>query len=320
MASTAASASPPPAGWASDPGVSAPLRHVRAIIADHLTHGPTDPTLAQRRAWRDALYDAIALPPDVVSTPVRDGAVRGLWQSSPGARHDHVLLYIHGGGYEIGSVRSWRVISAVLARRMGVRAFSVDYPLAPEAHFPAPVDNVVAAYRWLLAQGIGAHDIVFAGDSSGGGLTAAALLQLRMLGLPEPAGALLISPWLDLTNSGKSIDDPPGYDPFNPRAGLESFAHDYLAGHPATDPLASPLFGDLHGLPPLLIQVGGDEALLDDSVRFARRAGSEQVAVTMQVWPHMFHEFQAWAPDLPAASAAMDDAATFLDRALADAR
>ncbi|MFF9160639.1 alpha/beta hydrolase [Streptomyces longwoodensis] len=221
------------------------------------------------------------------------------------------LLYLHGGGYVVGSPDTHAGLVGELARRAGVRAVSVDYRTAPEHPFPAAVDDGLAAYRALLAD-TDPRDLVLAGDSAGGGLSIATLLAARDAGLPQPAAVVLFSPWVDLTLSGGSIRTKEDADPLFVEADLRDYADLYLGTTDPAHPLASPLFADLTGLPPLLVQVGANEVLLDDAVRLAGRAGADDVDVTLEVGPGLPHVFQHHYGRLDEADAALDRAARFL--------
>ncbi|MFI6156174.1 alpha/beta hydrolase [Kitasatospora sp. NPDC051170] len=222
------------------------------------------------------------------------------------------LLFFHGGSYALGSPDTHAGFTGELARRAGVRALSVDYRLAPEQPFPAAVEDGFAAYRDLLDSGTDPRNLVLAGDSAGGGLVLATLLQARDAGLPMPAAAVLFSPWTDLTVSGGSAVSKEGIDPIFTKAGIRDGADLYLGAADPAQPLASPVFADLTGLPPLLIQVGASELLLDDSVRLAGRAGADDVDVTLEVGARLTHVFQLDFATNPAADAALDRAARFL--------
>ncbi|CAL9668635.1 Monoterpene epsilon-lactone hydrolase [Streptomyces sp. enrichment culture] len=222
------------------------------------------------------------------------------------------LLYLHGGGYVIGSPETHAGMVGELARRAGLRAMSVDYRLAPEHPFPAAVDDGLAAYRELLAMGAGPQDLVMAGDSAGGGLTIATLLAAREAGLPQPAAVVVFSPWVDLTLAGGSIRSKEGVDPIFTAADIRAYADLYVGTGDRAHPLASPVFADLTGLPPLLVQVGANEVLLDDAVRLAARAGADDVEVTLEVGPGLPHVFQHHYGRLDEADAALDRAARFL--------
>jgi acetyl esterase/lipase len=223
------------------------------------------------------------------------------------------LLYLHGGGYVIGSPGTHTGLVGELALRAGLSAVSVDYRLAPEHAFPAAVDDGLAAYRELLATGTDPRDLVLAGDSAGGGLVLATLLAARDAGLPLPAAAVLFSPWTDLTLSGASIRDKAGVDPvFASVDDLRPFVEHYAAGTDPSHPLLSPARADLTGLPPLLVQVGTDELLLDDSVLLARRADAAGVDTVLEVGSGLPHVYQHQHGILAEADAALDRAAAFL--------
>ncbi|MFF8928816.1 alpha/beta hydrolase [Streptomyces longwoodensis] len=221
------------------------------------------------------------------------------------------LLYLHGGGYVVGSPDTHAGLVGELARRAGLRAVSVDYRTAPEHPFPAAVDDGLAAYRELLAD-TDPRDLVLAGDSAGGGLSIATMLAAREAGLPQPAAVVLFSPWVDLTLAGGSIRTKEDADPLFVEADLRDYADLYLGPTDPAHPLASPLFADLTGLPPLLVQVGANEVLLDDAVRLAGRAGADDVEVTLEVGPGLPHVFQHYYGRLDEADAALDRAARFL--------
>jgi monoterpene epsilon-lactone hydrolase len=222
------------------------------------------------------------------------------------------LLFLHGGGYVVGSPDTHAGLVGELVRRTGLRALAVDYRLAPEHPFPAAVDDGLAAYRELLATGTDPRDLVLAGDSAGGGLSVATLLAAREAGLPQPAAVVVFSPWVDLTLTGESMRSKEGADPIFVADDLRAYVDRYLGGSAPTHPLASPLFADLSGLPPLLVQVGANELLLDDAVRLAGRAGADGVEVTLEVGPDLPHVFQLQFGRLDEADAALDRAARFL--------
>ncbi|MEU8893340.1 alpha/beta hydrolase [Streptomyces sp. NPDC048442] len=222
------------------------------------------------------------------------------------------LLYLHGGGYVVGSPDTHAGLAGELALRTGLRAVSVDYRLAPEHPFPAAVDDGLAAYRELLATGTDPRELVVAGDSAGGGLSIATLLAAREAGLPQPAAVVTFSPWADLTLTGESMRSKEDADPIFTEADVRAYADLYAATADRAHPLASPVFADLTGLPPLLVQVGANEVLLDDAVRLAGRAGADDVDVTLEVGPGLPHVFQLNYGRLDEADAALDRAARFL--------
>jgi acetyl esterase/lipase len=224
----------------------------------------------------------------------------------------NVILYFHGGVYVIGSADSSVPLVADLARRTNTKVISVDYRLAPENPFPAAVEDASAAYEGLLSQGVDPNNIAISGESAGGGLAVAALLTLRDADVPMPSSAFVMSPWADLTLSGNTIVDRQDIDPILTGEGLRPRAGDYVAGANPSDPYISPVFADLHGLPPILIQVGAHEILLSDAVRLAERAANADIAVTLEVVPGVPHVFQAYAAVLDEGGAALDRAAAFL--------
>jgi acetyl esterase/lipase len=228
------------------------------------------------------------------------------------------LLHLHGGGYVIGSPETHAGLIGELALRAGLRTTAVDYRKAPEHLFPAAVDDALAAYRDLLASGVEARDLVIAGDSAGGGLALATLIAAREAGLPLPAAVVLFSPWVDLTLAGGSMRSKEAADPVFDASDIQAYAELYLGkeGDP-TDPLASPLLADLSGLPPLLVQVGANEVLLDDAVRLAARAGAADVDVTLEIGAGLPHVYQHFHDVLDEADAALTRAARFLTSASA---
>lgn len=276
---------------------------------------PRDASFADQRAAMENLTAMAPAPDGVTCTPCDAGGRPAEWVAAAGGRDDRALLYLHGGGYCIGSINSHRLLAADLARAAGVRVLVLDYRLAPEHPFPAAVDDAVAAYRFLLDAGFDRRRLAIAGDSAGGGLTAATLLALRDRDLPLPAAAALLSPWLDLSQSGDSMTTCAALDPMVQRASLQRMADAYLAGGDPRTPLASPLFGDLRHLPPLLIQVGTAETLLDDARRFAARASEAGVEATLEVWDDMIHVWQAFGM-LPEARDAQARIGEFLRRHL----
>jgi acetyl esterase/lipase len=251
------------------------------------------------------------LPADVTVQPVTANGVPAEWSWAPGADPARVLMYVHGGGYVIGSLTSHRELVARLARAAGTRALSLAYRLAPEHPFPAAVDDGLAGYRYLLAQGILPENIVIAGDSAGGGLTMATLLAIKQAGEPRPAAGVCLSPWVDLEGLGDSMTSRDSLDFMVHRPGLLQMAAQYLNGADPRTPLAAPLYGDLAGLPPLLIQVGTAETLFDDSTRLAAKAREAGVDVTLEEWQDMFHVFQAMA-SLPEAQQATEKIGAFI--------
>ncbi len=252
------------------------------------------------------------VPGDVVVTEVSAGGVPAHWLGAPGADPGRVLIFLHGGGYQLGSLRSDGELAARLGRAGGMRVLFPEYRLAPEHPFPAAVDDVRAVWRWLRTdQGLGAGSIAVAGDSAGGGLAMALLVATRDAGDALPAAAVLMSPTVDLTSSGASMTERAGQDPISTPALLRQLASDYLAGADPRTPLASPLFASLSGLPPLLIQVGTADLLLSDAERLAAAAAAAGVDVHLEVGEGLPHVFQLTL-GTPEAADATERIGTFL--------
>lgn len=245
------------------------------------------------------------------------GDVDAEWIAAPGADPARTILYLHGGGFRIGSVLSHRDLIQRLSEAAGVRVLAIDYRLAPEHAFPAPVEDALAAYRWLLESGHAPARIAIAGDSAGGGLALSCMLAAREAGLPQPCAAYLMSPWTDMTASGASYDTRAARDPMHQRPMILGMAKGYLGkSGDARTPLASPLFADLRGLPPMLVQCGGREVILDDSVALAEQARAAGVDCELDICEPMIHVFQMFA-ELPEAQRALARAAAFLASRLA---
>jgi monoterpene epsilon-lactone hydrolase len=272
------------------------------------------PTL---RASFNELMARIPAPDDVRQSPTTIGGVSAIEVNAPGADADAVILYFHGGVYVIGSAATSVPLVAELARRTGARVITLDYRLAPEHPYPAAVDDAQDAYQGLLEQGVDHGQIALAGESAGGGLAVATLLALRDAGTPLPSCAFLMSPYADLTLSGDSIANRQAVDRTLTPEGLRLRIPDYVAGADPADPLISPVFADLTGLPSLLIQVGSNEILLSDALRLAERAAMADVTVTLDVTDGVPHVFQAFAAMLDEADAALVRASAFLRKNLA---
>lgn len=268
--------------------------------------------VAALRAAFNELMAQVPVAADIQQNPVKVGGVDGVEVTIEGNVAENVILYFHGGVYVIGSAASSVPLVGDLVRRTGARAITLEYRLAPEHPYPAAVQDAQAAYEGLLAQGIDPGRIALAGESAGGGLAVATLLALREVGTRLPSCAFLMSPYADLTLSGETLAEKESVDPVLTPDGLHVRVPDYLAGADASDPHISPIFGDLNGLPPLLIQVGSHEVLLSDALRLAGRAASADVAVTLEVTPGVPHVFQGFAGLLDEAGGALDRASDFL--------
>jgi epsilon-lactone hydrolase len=251
------------------------------------------PTLQQRRAAFAPAGRLQPMPDDVRVTEVTAGDVPAHWLDAPGTDAGRVLLFLHGGGYQFGSLRSDGELAARLGRASGMRVLFPEYRLAPEHPFPAAIDDVLTAWRWLRTdQDLSASSIAVAGNSAGGGLAAALLVATRDAAQPLPAAAVLMSPTVDLTSAGASMTERVDQDPISTPEMLRQFASSYLAGADPKTPLASPLFASLAGLPPLLVQVGTADLLLSDSERLATAAAKAGVDVVMQVGEGLPHVYQ----------------------------
>jgi len=270
----------------------------------------------QRRLLRD-LASAQPLPADVTVTAAALGGVPTAEITVDGVEPRHVILYFHGGVYVLEDAFQVAGLAAQVGRRTQAKVISVDYRLAPEHPYPAAVDDALAAYQALLRNGTAPSDIAFAGDSAGGGLAVATLVNAREHGLPLPAAAFLMSPYADLTLAGVTMDTKHDVDPLLSRELLEPRVTDYTSGQDAALGLISPIFADLSGLPPLIIQAGSHEVLLDDAVRLARQAAVADVEVALDVTPGVPHVFQTFYLVLDEAVAALDRAGQLLSAHLA---
>jgi acetyl esterase/lipase len=273
-------------------------------------------TVQERRAGFETLAQLLPVPPDVRCEEVDAAGVRAEWLTPTDAATDRVLLHLHGGGYVVGSLRTVRQLAARIALASGLRCLSVDYRLAPEHPFPAAVEDATAAYRWLVGTGLDPSNVVLSGDSAGGGLVIATLVSLRDAGVPLPAAGVCLSPWVDLEATGQTMTTKSGVDPMVERKGLLEFADYYLAGADPRTPLASPIYADLRRLPPLLIQVGTAEVLLDDANRLATRARDAGVDVTLEPWEEMIHVWHFFAALLPEGQQAVNRIGEFIQKHL----
>ena len=264
------------------------------------------------RAVMEEMDPLATVPEDVTWSDFDAGGVPARHVAAPGVRDDRGVLYFHGGGYVAGSLDSHTELMGCIARACRAPVLGIDYRLAPEHPYPAAVDDAVASYERLLGNGIDPARVVIGGDSAGGGLTLACLLALRSAGTPLPAGAILISPWTDLSGSGGSMQGRLAADPMLSGDLLAPMATAYAGEAGLTDPGVSPLFGDLACLPPLLVQVGDDEVLLDDSTRLAERAETVGVSVRLHVFEGAFHVFQMF-PTLPESREALEEMGRFFD-------
>jgi epsilon-lactone hydrolase len=286
----------------------AEIDDIRALLRAE----PRPVGFSARRARIDAIGSVDPVAADMRLEPVSAGGVAAEWSLAPGSDPNKVLIFFHGGGYCSGSLTSHRVMVTEAGRAATARTLAVGYRLAPEHPFPAALEDARTAFDFVRAQGIPARAIAVGGDIAGGGLTLALLTLLRDANKPLPRCAWLVSPWVDLRMSGASLADKAAADPLISKPYLEELAAAYLSGADPDNPLVSPLRADLTGLPDLLVQVGSAEALLDDAVRIARRAGASDIPVTLEIWPHMIHAWHLWAHRLADARRALASAGAFM--------
>lgn len=269
------------------------------------------PLEKSRRDW-EAEARLLVLPKGSHFTPADMGGMKAEWMEMPRVAQDRVLLLLHGGGYNAGSPRTHRKFAALLSRAAHMRVITPDYRLAPEHVFPAAVKDALKAYGWLLEQGFTEDKIVVAGDSAGGGLALSMMLALREARAKLPRMAILMSPWTDLGVSSPSYERKRKLDPVITKEGLAEAGRWYAGDRSLSDPMASPLFADPSGLPPLLIHVGGDETMLDDSRIFSERAKAAGVDVTYREFPEMWHVHHHGAPDVPESVQAFNEISAFI--------
>ena len=288
----------------SDPEIDA----IRAILAA----SPRPSGLAERRERLDNLGRHYPIPAEFRLEPVDANGVPGEWSTSPAADRSRAILFLHGGGYISGSIESHRSLATAIGRAAGARTLALGYRRAPEHPFPAALDDVISGYCFLLERGLAPGRIAIAGDSAGGGLTIALMVAARDRGLPLPSCGWCISPWVDLENTGATMATKAVVDPLIQKPYLMELAKSYLGDASPRAPLVSPTFADLTGLPPVLIQVGSAETLLDDSVRLAGALGCADVVVTLEVWPDMIHAFPLFHQQVAAARRAIERAGAFI--------
>jgi acetyl esterase/lipase len=278
-----------------------------------LTSKPRPVGWQERRERLDEVGSVWPVADDIRCEAVDCDGVRGEWSIAPGSDAAKVLLFFHGGGYCSGSIKSHRRMVTEAGRAARMRTLAIDYRRAPEHPFPAQHEDALTAWRFLRRQGTAADRIAVGGDSAGGNLTLALVARLRAAGEPLPGCLWLASPWTDLTMSGATLATRDAVDPLIHKAYLEELADAY-APPPLDrrDPLISPLFGDLGGFPPVLIQVGSAETLLSDATRLAEAAGSADVAVRLEIWPHMIHAWPVWNAALEDGRRALAEAGEFI--------
>lgn len=289
---------------------TSPIGQVRLMLAA-LIGGPDTPFM-ERRPQAKKFADAFVLPTGLRIEHERLGGVIAEWVIPDNAGPAPIVFHLHGGGYVLGEPSGSRPLTTALALSTSARVVSIDYRLAPEHPFPAAVDDALKAYRALVNSTGSEQKIAIGGESAGGGLAIALLLAARDAGLPMPACAFVISPWTDLTCTAETFDTRGSLDPLLTRRSLKEMGDAYLAGANAKNPLASPLFGDLSGLPPLLIQVGSDEVLLDDARLLDEHARSAGVSSEFEIWEGMIHVWHMFHPMLPEGASGIEKIAAFV--------
>jgi epsilon-lactone hydrolase len=289
------------------------IEAIRALLSSK----PRPVGWTERRKRLDDVGSVWPVADDVKLTSVDVSGVPGEWSIVPGSDPSRVLMFFHGGGYCSGSIVSHRRLLTEAGRAAGVRTLAIAYRLAPDHPFPAAYNDALAAWRFLREQNVPAAHIALGGDSAGAGLTVALISRLRDAREELPACAWLISPWTDLTMSGSTLVGKEAVDPLIHKQYLTELADAYLpAGMNRKDPRVSPLYADLQGFPPLLIQVGSAETLLDDATRLAAVAGAADVRVTLEIWPHMIHAWPLWNAHLAAGRRALASAGVFIRKNL----
>ena len=273
---------------------------------------PDNPTVQDSRDGFERLARHVGGDTNAVVEKVDAGGVPAEMVTADDTPADRTILYLHGGGYVIGSPATHRELASRISRDAGAHVLVIDYRLAPESPFPAPVEDAVTAYRWLLERGSRPEELIVAGDSAGGGLTVATLVSLRDQGIPLPSCGVCLSPWVDMEGVGDSMSSRAHLDPMVQRDGLVAMAGVYLGEAGPRSPLAAPLYADLEGLPPLLVQVGERETLYDDATRLVKRAEDAGVVVEFQSWDDMVHVWHLFAPILDEGQEAIEHIGRFV--------
>lgn len=300
--------------------ISLRARLTRALLRLRVRFRKPDAPMPERRARLDRLGGAIAAADGVRIVPEPIDGVYAEWLVPAGAAEDEVVLYLHGGAYTAGSCASHRNAVSHIARAAGIRLLMPEYRLAPEHPFPAALEDGLAAYRWLLERGTDPRKVILAGDSAGGGLALAVMVAARDEGMPLPGAASLISAWTDLAATGGSLKSRNDKDPWFDADEIAPMARHYHQDTDPRHPLVSPLYASLEGLPPLMLQVGDHEVLLNDSTRVAEKAREAGVDVTLRVWPAMWHVWHFFVGRMPEAKQAILEMAAFMEARMAAGR
>jgi acetyl esterase/lipase len=287
-----------------------PIERLQRILREKATDPRAPIPIAERRELLEAM--SFKVNDDIDVETVQVAGIKAEWLRAPGVQTDRAILYLHGGGYVIGSLNTHRALGGEISRASQAAVLMLDYRLAPEFPFPAAVEDGITGYRWLLEQGFAPAQIAIAGDSAGGGLVVATLVAAREQGLAMPRSAVCISPWGDMTCSNELYRTRDDADPMVKHAGITQMAALYLNGADPKSPLASPNFADLTGLPPILIHVGSDETLLDDAIALDHKAKADGVQSTLEVWDQMIHVWHAFHPMLPEGKAGIERVGEFI--------
>lgn len=287
-----------------------PIARLKRILREKIA--PTDGQIAVAIRRKEMEEKSFQVADDIEVEPVTVAGRDAEWLHAPSTQSERSILYLHGGGYALGSLTTHRSLAGEVSRAAGAAVLLIDYRLAPEHPFPAAVEDGLAALQWLQEQGFEPTQMAIVGDSAGGGLTVATLLSARDHGVPLPGAAVCISPWADLTCSSDSFRTRADVDPLVVSPGINNMADLYLQDTPPTHPLASPNYADLQGLPPLLIHVGTEEVLLDDSIKLDERAKAAGVDSRLEVWDDMIHVWHAFHPMLPEGKQGIERVGTFL--------
>ena len=284
-----------------------------------LTGSDKTASMAQVRASYTAFQAQQPSPEGVQFEEVNMGGVPATLGQPAVQTSDIVLVYIHGGAYIVGEPAGYRGIGGNYAKLLGARVYIPDYRLAPEHPFPAAIDDGLRAYEWLLEQGIPANKIAFAGESAGGAMVVSVMVAAKQRGLPLPAAGVAISPWANLEHTGASMTNREGLDPLNTKPLLDLLARTFLAGELPNHPLASPVFADVTGLPPILVQIGENELMLSDAIRLASHLAENRVRVNLEVWPQMPHAWHFFQSFLPEGERALRESARFISETVSPA-
>lgn len=278
----------------------------------------TSTTMSEVRNAYTRMLAKNPAPAGVSFNDVNMGGVLGTLVIPDALKTDAIVMYIHGGAYIVGEPAGYHGIGGNYASMLGARVYMPDYRLAPEHPFPTPVLDTVRAYEWLIEQGFDASKIILAGESAGGAMVITVMVAARNKGLPLPAAGVSISPWANLEHSGISMTNREGLDPVSTKAGLDFLARTFLGDALPNHPMASPVFADVTGLPPILIQIGENELMLSDAMRLATHLGDNRVRVNLEVWPGMFHAWHFFSTLQPEALQALESSVAFIQHALKD--